>query len=508
MSPALSTSSPVLQAISITKSFPGVKALKGVSLSLNQGEVLALIGENGAGKSTLMKILAGIQPPDSGQLIVNGQAVQFTSVQQANHAGIALIHQELNLCDNLDLAANIFLGREAQVGGFLKSQQLHQQAQKHLHDIGLNEPTTALAGSLSVGKQQMVEIAKALSKDANILIMDEPTSSLSQQESENLFRIIRQLRQRGVSIIYISHRLGEVIDLADRVEVFRDGENAGMLPQQEITRDAMVRLMVGREINDLFQSRNFTSQDTLLKVSGLRTNAYPQHELNFQVKRGEIVGLAGLVGAGRTELLTTLFGVTPAESGTIEIDGVARQIDSPLEAIELGLALVPEDRKATGLVLEMMVRENLSLPALDRTSHWSSFIRPASEHQLSDQMIDKLAIKTPSGEQQAKFLSGGNQQKIVIAKWLALSPKLFLLDEPTRGVDVGAKREIYDLVHRLANDGATVLFVSSEMDEVLGLADRILVMHEGQLTGALERHEFSDQAVMTLATGSTLQRNA
>ena len=495
------SASVVLRAESITKSFPGVKALKGVSLELHRGEVLALIGENGAGKSTLMKILAGIQLPDDGTLTVNGQQVEFQSVQQANEAGIALIHQELNLCENLDLAANIYLGRESHFAGLLRSRQLHDQAQHFLKDIGLVEPSTTLAGDLSVGKRQMVEIAKALSTKANILIMDEPTSSLSQQEAENLFRIIRELKDRGVSIIYISHRLGEVKELADRVEVFRDGENAGSLAKDEITHDAMVQLMVGREINDLFVTREFQPTEVLLEVDGLRTPACPEHELTFSINRGEIVGLAGLVGAGRTELLTTLFGVTPAIEGEIQLDGLSAQIDSPLTAIQMGIALVPEDRKATGLVLEMAVRENISLPSLDRHATAASFTRRADEIRLSDQMVEQLSIKTPSGDQQAKFLSGGNQQKIVIAKWLALNPKLFLLDEPTRGVDVGAKREIYDLIHRLAADGATVLFVSSEMEEVLGLADRILVMHEGRMTGELLRPDFSDQAVMTLATG-------
>lgn len=482
-----------------------MKALKGVSLELRQGEVLALIGENGAGKSTLMKILAGIQPQDEGELIINDQEARFASVQQANDAGIALIHQELNLCDNLDLAANIYLGREQAIAGFVRAGNLYEQAEKYLRDIGLSEPATTLAGELTVGKQQMVEIAKALSTNANILIMDEPTSSLSQQECENLFKIIHRLRSQGVSIIYISHRLGEVIELADRVEVFRDGENAGELQKDEITHDSMVRLMVGREINELFEKRDYQPEQTVFKAVDLVSPKHPEHKLNFQIGKGEIVGFAGLVGAGRTELLETLFGITPALSGKIEFAGREIEIDSAETAVAAGIALVPEDRKKDGLVLDMPVRENISLPSLDKISILSTFTMKSREHQTNDEMVDKLAIKTPNGDQQAKFLSGGNQQKIVISKWLPLSPKLFMLDEPTRGVDVGAKREIYSLIHQLANDGATVIFVSSEMEEVLGLADRIIVMHEGKITGELSRPDFSEEAVMTLATGKQLQ---
>ncbi len=495
-------SSVVLKANSITKSFPGVKALDSVSLDLHQGEVLALIGENGAGKSTLMKILAGIQPADSGELIVNGAQVSFDNVQSANDAGIALIHQELNLCENLDLAANIFLGRESHQAGFIRTRDTYQKARRLLEEIGLLEDPTTLAGQLSVGKRQMVEIAKALSTNANILIMDEPTSSLSQQESENLFRIINSLRDSGVSIIYISHRLGEVKELADRVEVFRDGENAGTLARHEISNDAMVRLMVGRSINEMFQSRNHTPGPVVLKVDQLVTPAYPKHQISFQLGKGEIVGLAGLVGAGRTELLTTLFGVTPAIDGEIEFNGKPIEVDSALTAVNAGIALVPEDRKKDGLVLEMPVRENISLPSLDRQSRFSTFTIADREHQLNQQLVDQLSIKTPSGDQQAKFLSGGNQQKIVIAKWLPLEPKLFMLDEPTRGVDVGSKKEIYELIHQLADDGGTVLFVSSEMEEILGLSDRIIVMHEGRISGELQKANYSEEAVMTLATGN------
>lgn len=492
----------ILSVRSISKSFPGVKALKGVSLELFPGEILALIGENGAGKSTLMKILAGIQPPDEGELIVDQKSSKFSNVLQATEAGISLIHQELNLCDNLDLASNIFLGREHNFGGFLRQSNIYEQARKHLLEIGLEEPPTILAGDLTVGKKQMVEIAKALSTNAKILIMDEPTSSLSQQETENLFRIIRRLKASGVSIIYISHRLTEVIELADRVEVFRDGENVGHLNNDEITRDAMVKLMVGREINDLFHSRTHEGQEKILSVNDLVTPANPDDKLSFDINRGEIVGIAGLVGAGRTELLETLFGITPPLEGTILFNGKKVEIDSPMDALRSGLALVPEDRKKDGLVLEMAVRDNISLPSLTHISTAATFTSRAKEEQLNGEMVEKLSIKTPNGDQEARFLSGGNQQKIVIAKWLSLNPKLFMLDEPTRGVDVGAKREIYDLIHKFAANGMTVLFVSSEMEEVLGLADRIIVMHEGKITGELQKEQFSEAAVMRLATGT------
>ena len=499
----------------MSKRFPGVVALENVSLTVARGELLAVVGENGAGKSTLMKILAGVQTPDSGDILLDGTRVEIDSVRAAQRLGIALIHQELNLADNLTVAANIFLGREPRRGWFIQQRETETGSTAVLQQVGLDVSPRALVSTLSLGRQQLVEIAKALSAQARVLIMDEPTSSLSQHESDALFRVIKELRVRGVSIIYISHRLGEVQELADRVVVLRDGRNAGELAREEITHDNLVRLMVGRNFdrsprwnrsrcerspNELASQREASHLNAALEVRDLRTTAHPQHELNFSLQPGEIVGVAGLVGAGRTEMLLALFGVEPAVGGEILLNGVAQKISNPHDAIAAGLALVPEDRKQQGVILEMAVRENLSLPSLRRDAH-AGFRDAASERAIADEMVAKLGVKTPGQRQFVQFLSGGNQQKIVIGKWLALKPRVLLLDEPTRGIDVGAKQEIYKLIEQLAADGVAILFVSSEMEEILRLSDRALVMHEGRITGELPREELSEEAVMQLATG-------
>jgi ribose transport system ATP-binding protein len=496
----------LLEVRSVSKRFPGVLALENVSLMLGHGEVLAVVGENGAGKSTLMKILAGVQTPDSGDILLDGTKVEIDSVRAAQRLGIALIHQELNLADNLTVAANIFLGREPRRGWFIQKRETETASTSVLQQVGFDVSPRALVSTLSLGRQQLVEIAKALSAQARVIIMDEPTSSLSQHESDTLFRVIKDLRARGVSIIYISHRLGEVKELADRVVVLRDGRNAGELGRDEITHDNLVRLMVGRNFSIARGNRQHAASETLnkaLEVHALRTGAHPQHELNFSLQPGEIVGVAGLVGAGRTEMLLALFGVEPALGGEILLDGVAQKITSPRKAIAAGLALVPEDRKLQGVILEMAVRENLSLAALRRDAR-AGFRDASSECAIADEMVAKLGVKTPSQRQFVQFLSGGNQQKIVIGKWLALRPHVLLLDEPTRGIDVGAKQEIYKLIEQLAADGVAILFVSSEMEEILRLSDRALVMHEGRITGELKREELSEEAVMQLATGGKM----
>ncbi len=491
----------LLEAQQLSKSFPGVRALKGVSLRLGASEVLAVIGENGAGKSTLMKILAGVQQPDSGQLRFEGQVVHLRNVQDAQQRGIALIHQELNLADNLDVAANIYLGRERRRFGLIDTAHLCRDASRHLQAVGLDVNPSTRVSTLSIGQQQLVEIAKALSVQAKVLIMDEPTSSLSSTESENLFRVIRDLRSRGVSIVYISHRLGEVKALADRVTVLRDGENAGELDRHEIRHDSMVRMMVGRDLSQFYAHQPHPPGDSALEVSQLRTSAHPKQELSFQVRAGEIVGVAGLVGAGRTEMLETVFGVRPARGGSIRVAGQLLRPQSPLDAIQAGLALVPEDRKKQGVILQMAVRDNISLASLRRDQH-SGFLNRQREQELSSEMIQSLQIKTPNPDQFAQFLSGGNQQKVVLGKWLALRPKVLLLDEPTRGIDVGAKQEIYRLMEKLSRDGVAILFVSSELEEILGLSDRTIVMHEGRITGELARPELSEEAVLHLATNT------
>lgn len=495
---------PLLEARAVGKRFPGVIALDDVGITLRAGEVLAVIGENGAGKSTLMKILAGVQQPDAGEVLIDGRPVTLRSAQDAMDAGIALIHQELNLADNLDVGANIFLGREPNKLGWIDRRRIEREAQQAMDAVGLTCSPKTPVSLLSTGHQQMVEIAKAVSAKARILIMDEPTSSLSHQETERLYAVVRKLQAQGVGIIYISHRLGEVKELADRVTVLRDGRHAGDLAKDEVTHDRMVKLMVGREASSLYDYRPRETGETVLEVDGLVTHDHPEHELSFRVAAGEIVGVAGLVGAGRTEMLRTLFGVDPPASGTVRVDGEPVKLRSPRDAIRAGLALVPEDRKQQGLILEMSIRENTTLARLKRDALGGVVLRPAAEAAFAKTINRQLATKTPSVETIIGTLSGGNQQKVVLAKWLAMQPKVMLLDEPTRGIDIGAKSEIYRLMEDLAERGVAVLFVSSELEEVLGVADRVLVMHEGKLTGRLNRDRFDPERVMRFATDTAL----
>lgn len=493
---------PLLQLRQISKRFPGVRALNSVDLTLHEGEVLAVVGENGAGKSTLMKILAGVQRPDSGQILVDGKSVLIDSVGAAIDNGISLIHQELNLADNLEVGANIFLGREPRRLGLISRRRLNAAARQLLDRVGLDvAPTTALR-ALTIGRQQMVEIAKALSVNARILIMDEPTSSLSARETQQLFRVVKGLRAKRVSVIYISHRLGEVKELADRVLVLRDGENAGQLSREEISHDNMVRLMVGRDVSQFYARRRHEIGSVLLDVDGLVSPTWPRHPLSFSIREGEIVGLAGLIGAGRTEMLRTLFGIDRPLGGTVRVAGRVVRLESPRQAIDAGLALVPEDRKQHGLVCEMGVRPNIGLAGLRRNRCAFGLLNAKVERRDAYEWIKTLNIKPPHAEQTVQFLSGGNQQKVVLGKWLALRPRILLLDEPTRGIDVGGKHEIYRLMENLAERGVAILFVSSEMEEILGMSDRVLVMHEGRITGQLPRERLSEEAVMQLATGN------
>mgnify|MGYP003731003915 CR=1 FL=1 len=479
---------------------PGASPILGLEAA---GEIVAVVGENGAGKSTLMKILAGVQPADEGELLIKGKARRFAGVQEAQAAGVALIHQELNLADNLTVEANMFLGREPRKFGWIDQKEIRREAERVLELVGLEVSADTPLSELTLGKQQLVEIAKALSTKARVIIMDEPTSSLSLSEAERLFEVIRDLRERGVSVIYISHRLGEVKELADRVVVFRDGENAGKLEREEIDHDAMVRLMVGRDVSQFYQRTPHELGKVALSVTGLRTMEHPKHALDFEVRAGEVVGVAGLVGAGRSEMLAALFGARPALGGEVVAGGSSKVPRSPLEALNRGLALVPEDRKGQGLILEMAVKENMSLASLRRDAR-GPFVDEAKEEALTVEMTEALSVKTPGSWQLARYLSGGNQQKIVLAKWLALKPKVLLLDEPTRGIDIGAKEEIYLLMEKFAKEGMAVLFVSSEMEEIMGVADRALVMHEGRISGELERDEFTEEAIMELATGRSL----
>lgn len=492
--------SSVLEVSGIGKRFPGVRALHEVDLEIGEGEVVAVLGENGAGKSTLMKILAGVQGPDEGSIRVDGKEVTIGSVEEGLQLGIALIHQELNLATNLTVGANIFLGQEPRKRGLIDERTIFERSISFLERVGLEVSPDTLVADLPIGKQQLVEIAKALSTEARILIMDEPTSSLSQKETERLFEVVKDLRSSGVSIVYISHRLGEVIELADRVAVLRDGENAGELSGDEITHDAMVSLMVGRDLSRFYAHEPHEAGATVLSVKALRSPAHPDHKVSLSLKSGEIVGMAGLVGAGRSELLETLFGITPALEGKVEVEGKSVELLSPGVAIESGIALVPEDRKGKGLVLDMAVGDNVSLASIDRDSR-GGFLNFSAEEAIAAEMTEKMKIKTPSSRQIVRFLSGGNQQKVVLGKWLAMKPKVLLLDEPTRGIDIGAKQEIYALMEELAKEGVAILFVSSELEEIIGVADRALVMHEGKLTGELSREELSEESIMHLATG-------
>lgn len=495
----------MLEARGISKAFPGVQALAEVDLRLEAGEVLAVVGENGAGKSTLMKILAGVQRPDSGQILIDGKPSAINGVQDAERAGIVLIHQELSLAENLDVAGNLFLGREPTWGGPLKllDGRMYADAQQLLRRVGLDVSPRALVSQLPVGQQQLVEIARALSLKSRVLIMDEPTSSLTQHETDRLYEAIRELKAGGVSILYISHRLNEVRQLADRVTVLRDGRNAGELDRSQISHEALVRLMVGRELKQFFQrgahAGKANGESPLLRVRDLRLTPQ-QRPIELELHGGEIVGLAGLVGAGRTELAEALFGVRPLISGMIELMGRPLRIHSPQDAIGAGIYLVPEDRRYQGLVLAGSVRNNISLASLGRLSRFRLVAR-RREQAIAEEMKRQLNIRTPSLSQIVGLLSGGNQQKVVLGKWLCRRPRLLILDEPTRGVDVGAKSEIYAIMDRLAAEGVGILMISSDLEEILGMSDRVLVMHEGHLAGELSRAQLSEERVMHLATG-------
>ena len=497
----MSNQVPLAEVREVSKRFPGVLALDQVQLKLFQGEVLALVGENGAGKSTLMRILAGEETPDSGQVFLDGKAVSVDSVNTASRLGIALIHQELNLSDNLDIGANIFLGREPVRLGLIDRKRIYRESRKVMRKVGLTGSPAELVGSLSIGQQQLVEIARALSLRARLLIMDEPTSSLSQRETERLLQVVRELKAEGVGVLYISHRLGEVKKLADRVLVLRDGTNAGELSREEIDHDRMVKLMVGRDVSQFYRRIPYRPGRLLLEAHKLRSPTHPQYEISFSIRAGEIVGVAGLIGSGRTEMLNLLFGIDRPLAGKIWIQGQPLRLGRPFDAIQAGLALVPEDRKQQGLILTMALRRNLSLAGLRANQLSGGLLNKSQERQLAIEMIERLQIKTPGLDEVVEYLSGGTQQKVVLAKWLSLEPKVLLMDEPTRGIDVGAKEEIYGLMEELARDGVAILFSSSEMEELLGMSHRLLVMHEGRISGGLKGDEFSEEAVMQLATG-------
>jgi ribose transport system ATP-binding protein len=497
-----SSARPLLELRKITKRFPGVLALSEVSMEVYPGEILALIGENGAGKSTLLKTLGGVHQPDEGAMLIDGQEVTLHSVNDSMRHGIGFVHQELNVLDNVDIAGNIYLGREPKTGGPLQlidRKKIRADAAKYMKRLGINIPVTTQLGDLPIAYQQMVEIAKALSMNTRILLLDEPTSSLTLSETDTLLRITKDLRAQGVSIIYISHRLSEVKEIADRVVALRDGKNAGGLSREEISHDRMVKLMVGRDIT-YRQPAASKSGEKCVEVRNLRTQRYPKREVSFEIARGEIVGFAGLVGAGRSEIAQAIFGVDRPVGGEIVMNGRAMPAGSPAAAIGEGIYLVPEDRRRTGLVTSMTIRENITLPALDRYSS-GGLLKFGKEVEEGTRLAKDLRVKCSSIEQRVSTLSGGNQQKVILAKWLALEPKLLIFDEPTRGIDVGAKAEIYDLMRGLAEKGVAVMMISSDMEEVLGESQRVIVMHEGSIAGHLSRAECSEEAIMRLAVG-------
>jgi ribose transport system ATP-binding protein len=501
VSPSATT---LLSMSGIVKRFPGVIALSGVSLTLSQGEVLALMGENGAGKSTLMKVLGGAHLPDEGQIFIDGKPVVLDGVREAKRLGIALIHQELMLAQNLDIAANIFLGNEG--GGMmstLRRGEMNAKAAALLQRVGLHLPPTTPVSTLTAGQMQMVEIAKALSMNARIIIMDEPTSSLTAGESEQLFKIIRQLKSEQIGIIYISHRMEEVLELSDRITVLRDGRYVGDLVRAEATHEKIVALMVGRELsNQYFPAKHDKpAGEPMLVVHDLLVPGAPVGA-SFTARRGEILGFAGLVGSGRTELMESIFGVTPSLGGTMTLEGKPYAPANPRAAIDSGVYLAPEDRKRHGLVLPMTIAQNTSLPNVATYSRFGVLDR-AKERKVADAEVARLRTKTPSILQKVVNLSGGNQQKVVLGKWLAMSPKILILDEPTRGIDVGAKAEIYRHMAALAEQGITILMVSSEMEEVIGMSDRVVVMHERRIKGILSRENLTQQRIATLMTGRT-----
>ena len=491
----------MLEMRNISKRYPGVRALDNVSLTVGKAEIHALLGENGAGKSTMMKILAGAQSGDEGEIIIDGKSVQIDSPQKAMDLGVSIIYQEFNLVPYLSAGENIFLGREprAKVPGFVDFKTLYATSQQVIDKLGVKMDARAPVNTLSIAQQQMVEIAKATSKSSKIIVMDEPSATLTDHELKALFSLMRQLKAEGVSIIYISHRLEEVFEVCDRATIMRDGHWVATKDVEDLTREEIIKLMVGRELKDAIPKVPAKQGDVALKVTNLnRTGVL--HNINFEVRKGEVLGIAGLVGAGRTETARAIFGADPIDSGTVEVDGKAVKINSPQDAIGYGIGLVTEDRKQQGLVLGMAIRENTTLANLGALSTLG-FIRQKEEKSVSEKYRGDLSIKTPSIEQAVQNLSGGNQQKVVLAKWLFTGSKVLIFDEPTRGIDVGAKSEIYKLMNELAAQGVAIIMISSELPEVLGMSDRILVMHEGKITGELSREEATQEAIMHLATG-------
>jgi ribose transport system ATP-binding protein len=482
----------------IVKEFSGVRALNGVSLAVRPGECVGLCGENGAGKSTLMKILAGAHHPDSGEILLDGQAVTMDTPQKALGLGVSIIYQELNLVSHLSIADNIFLGREPRLlPGWIDQRKMVQQAQSQMDNLGMGLDVRRLVGPLTIAQRQMVEIAKATSRGARVIAMDEPSATLTDHELENLWRLIRQLTAQGVGIIYISHRMDEVFEVCQQITVLRDGRSVGGGPLAEMTREGILKLMVGREIDETFPQGSAVRGGPVLEVRGLSRPGV-LHDINFTVHAGEVVALAGLVGAGRTEIARCIFGADRWSTGEMQIEGKPFHPRSPGDAIGAGIGFVTEDRKDQGVILPMTIRENISMASMNQVST-AGFIRAQAESAEARDTVTRLRVRTPSVEQRVGNLSGGNQQKVVLGKWLQIQPKLLILDEPTRGIDVGAKQEIYQIMNELTANGVAILMISSELPEVLGMADRIVVIREGRVAGELSRAEATQEKVGALA---------
>ncbi len=499
---------PLLRMAGIAKSFPGVQALTDVTFEVAAGEVHALLGENGAGKSTLLKILAGAQSPDAGTITLAGQPISLPSPQAAQALGIITIYQEFNLIPTLSIAENVFIGREPARFGLVDWRRMNAEAKGIIAQVGLELDPRRLVSDLSVAEQQMVEIARALSMQSRLIIMDEPTSALSEVEVLRLFELIRALKVRGIAIIFVTHRLEEVMQLCDAVTVLRDGRLVGRAPIGELSVDGLIRMMVGREVERLFAQRPRVEAGALaLEVEGLASTGDPMdqhatslHDIHLTVRRGEILGLAGLVGAGRTELARAIFGADPIAGGRIKVAGEVLTLRSPEDAIAAGIGLVPEDRKQQALFLSLAVRNNLSIAALGRLAGRFGFLDSAAEDRLIKRYGERLSIKMASPEQAIANLSGGNQQKVVLARWLALEPKVLIVDEPTRGIDVAAKAEVHQLLFELAESGIAIIAISSELPEVMTISDRIVTMREGRITGELPAAEASEERLMALMT--------
>ncbi len=505
------TDTPLLEMREITKSFPGVRALDGVSFDLQRGELHALVGENGAGKSTLMKVLAGVYPSGTygGEVFIDGQVRQFHSVRDSENAGVAVIFQELSLIKELTIGENIFLGREPRRFGVIKWEELYSRAQRLLDELNLPLDPRTPVGHLGIGQQQLVEIAKALSQEARILVLDEPTAALADAEVETLFRIIGGLRERGVGMIYISHKLDEVFRVSERITVLRDGRTVGTQPAKELNEARVISLMVGREVDDIFPEAVHERGEVVFEARGVTvedpnvTGKLLVKDVGFKVRRGEVLGIAGLMGAGRSELLMGIFGAWPGRvSGEVYVEGKRIKVSRPSDAIKQGVGFVTEDRKRFGLVLDQTILNNMTLAGLKKLS--GRFVTDVDAEAAAGERAKKeLRVKANSVFTIVGTLSGGNQQKVVLAKWLLTNPRVLFLDEPTRGIDVGAKQEIYAQINRLASEGLAIVLVSSELPEVLGLSDRVLVLHEGRVTGEFKREEATPEAVMACATGHT-----